>query len=1530
MTISAQISHDAVNNNSNGMISITNTSTGGKLTIETAEIETKGAGKQLIDGENNILAAILIDNESNNYGLALNSDISARLGDIIIKNKTDKLTIGGNITDKKGGISITNSGLNGAEISGTILDKEGNIKISSIGLNTTEASEITAQKGDIEIVLRRDTAYSGEMNLLGIITDYDGTIVIKSFGDAVVGGLISGEKGYIGISNMGGEMSVSADVNLNYLNTDGDGYISIRSTSDAEKLDITGNIVNWGAGHTSTLGTTGISIVNSAEECEGINISGDLSSRIGDIEINNKYGKLTTTADATISNTENGAISMTNSGVGGAEINGIINAKEGDISITNAGNGKTLVGAAITNQNGNTSLTSTASKFDENDIVAMEISGTVDNTNGGVTVSNSNGWLRVVGDVTNKGGDINITNNGEYTEITKAITNATYSTSETSTSGSIHIANSNGNLRIMNTAEISNTSNQADDAITIANAGNILNIEGTVQSLYKGDVEITNTGNGAATIAGQVYAKEGDIDISNSSVSGKLTVSGTITDDKGGVTVTNSSANGTEISGTVLDKEGNISINNTAGVLTLTATGSITDNKGGVSISNTSTTAGTVISGTILDKEGNITLTNTSDSLNISGSITDEKGAVNITNGGVNGTEISGTVLDKEGNIAINNTAGALTLTATGSITDNKGGISISNTSTTDGTVIAGTILDKEGNITLTNTSDSLNISGSITDKKGAVNITNGGANGTEISGTVLDEEGNIDIANTNTGDNSGIKITTTGLVSDANGVANITNKGGKGITIEGYIRGDKANVNINNENSNITIGEYTSDNDKYIDVTDGNVVITQTNGNIVNGIVDQSNSIHTNHDLANPNHAYKTLISTTNDLTMNLTDGDIGVYKNNTIAPGVSIDAKTRDFTDSINVNVGGNVVAKALNNAKDDARLINLRAKESGLNIKNVTSDGNILITAADWQQADVRPTPDSETDDTGYFVGYNILSTSDNGEYTLQGQSISVISSDNIGTDLKKVSYVQDTVKAPEATVSFESENDLNITGAATAVGAETRIYQLITKRGSIDFDINSDADIKEITAGKGIKITQKAQNLTIRELGMPDNPPGNEDHFDDILNPHDDLLFAPRDPEEPGQIVVPNYVVLRVLDAMDTEDRADSNLTVYSLTVKGNNGANAEYYPDGSRLADVTIMADNVYANSYRAPNSKVHTKDNPNGVQLSGRTYTNAYIDPTDTEIREAKGINSYGDGTAISIDIIGVDKDFVDSVVDNPQRNGYIVQRSKTKIPTPFRNKNDRTKFYDYDFKADNVYVSVNDYATENRGVSVDTVYADNAYINTRDTNLVVEDGVINNYAEFRNASKLAVVDNDYRRTVNSDMQLFTKKTGSFSMDLSNSTIMKTTAPVVDFNPYHLVNGYSSENSFVNLTFKETSLRQKEKNMYQELNKKTDYYNKSVSLVFNTLGFGILPDTEIYEISRTGAVVDANDLKVGQGVNVKLKFNDVDIDVEAKVKEIHGNKATVEFLNISDEVSNQIMYEYMKKFNSMKNSISSL
>ena len=61
-----------------------------------------------------------------------------------------------------------------------------------------------------------------------------------------------------------------------------------------------------------------------------------------------------------------------------------------------------------------------------------------------------------------------------------------------------------------------------------------------------------------------------------------------------------------------------------------------------------------------------------------------------------------------------------------------------------------------------------------------------------------------------------------------------------------------------------------------------------------------------------------------------------------------------------------------------------------------------------------------------------------------------------------------------------------------------------------------------------------------------------------------------------------------------------------------------------------------------------------------------------------------------------------------------------------------------------------------------------------------------VKDGYIKDYAEFSNANKKITVDNDYRRRLrDADAQLYTEKTGSFSLGLDRSIDMKTTAPIV-------------------------------------------------------------------------------------------------------------------------------------------------
>ncbi|MBR3676498.1 MAG: hypothetical protein IKN71_05130, partial [Alphaproteobacteria bacterium] len=1005
-----------------------------------------------------------------------------------------------------------------------------------------------------------------------------------------------------------------------------------------------------------------------------------------------------------------------------------------------------------------------------------------------------------------------------------------------------------------------------------------------------GDTSITNTGD--AEMSGSVSNSGGNTGISNTD--GALSLASTVNNAGGNLSVTNT-GNGTTISGDLDNSGGNVVIENTGKDLVLTADSTVDNNDA-----------------------GDVAITNSGDGkLAMSGAVNNKvSGDTTITNTGANGAEIAGKVTNTQGDLTVQNQKSDLVF-AQGSVLQNRtsGNIKVENTEQAAALTIAGVVDNSgNGNIVADNRgADEFTVtpSGNIHAADGDINLTNTNDGGLEIAGQVVADNGKTTIDNTS---KDGMKVATTGQIIGKTGDIEINNNGAAGIKIEGKVLAQKQNIAINNRDSDLIIGELDSANDNYVEATAGNVVIKQANGDVLNGIVDTANTHHQNADLGNPQQSYKTLIVAGNDLDINVTDGNIGYTDN--ANPGFSIDAATRDWTDSVNINVGGDVTAIAANDNNSDARLINLRAKDSDMNVKNVTADGNVMLTAADWKQADVRPTPDDEA----YFKGYSIFNTADGHNAAVTAQNISVIASDNIGSKDHKFIYRQDTATNPNSSVSFEAENDLRITGSANSEN-ETKLYQLISKHGTLDLDLESNASIGYITAGEGLEITQKAQNLTIGEIGLSSDKHSAQADFDDILYAHDGLVYGDND-NSSGTSVVPKHAIIRALDAMDNSERADSNLKIYSLTVRGNNGDNDNYYPDGGRLADVTLMADNIYANSDKAPDSNVSTKANPDGYKQTETTYNDAIFGGTGV-IRNARGINAYGEGTPLSLDVLGVDKDIVANMVENPQRNEYAEQTSLKDIPSKFRNSED--SIYDYDFRAKNAVISVNDYSDGNRGVEFDTLYADNAYINTLDTNLTVHDGYVKNYAELRNGNHdtnsnryLVVVDNDYRRLVPSNVQLYTQKTGSFALAMSDLVKFNSPAPVVHYDWDKLVNTFSDENSFVRLGLKETELRQKAKDYYAFGN--TYIMPETPTLMYEAWRDGALvSDVKIMEISRYGAtIVNRDNWQVGEEHEIALAIDGTKANVKCVVTKVESNLATVKFVELPAAIANKIAYRQMK------------
>ena len=204
----------------------------------------------------------------------------------------------------------------------------------------------------------------------------------------------------------------------------------------------------------------------------------------------------------------------------------------------------------------------------------------------------------------------------------------------------------------------------------------------------------------------------------------------------------------------------------------------------------------------------------------------------------------------------------------------------------------------------------------------------------------------------------------------------------------------------------------------------------------------------------------------------------------------------------------------------------------------------------------------------------------------------------------------------------------------------------------------------------------------------------------------------------------------------------------------------------------------------------------------------------------------------------------------------------------------------------------------------------IDVLRANNANINCSEIRFAINDGIINNYAEFRNTSKLAVVNNDNPRLVdNADIQLYTAKTGSFALLLDDTINMRTNAPVVYNNPDMLANGYSSEGNFVTKGQKETKvLYESVKSLEAHDNANAGGKDKKHGAVRldASKNKALTADFTVYELSTDGAIVK-NDKNLKKGDITAITFDLSDVTVNARVIDVADGKASLEFVDMSEE-----------------------
>ena len=305
----------------------------------------------------------------------------------------------------------------------------------------------------------------------------------------------------------------------------------------------------------------------------------------------------------------------------------------------------------------------------------------------------------------------------------------------------------------------------------------------------------------------------------------------------------------------------------------------------------------------------------------------------------------------------------------------------------------------------------------------------------------------------------------------------------------------------------------------------------------------------------------------------------------------------------------------------------------------------------------------------------------------------------------------------------------------------------------------------------------------------------------------------------------------------------------NLFINKISMYGNDG-NADY--DTSE--DILYPHDRISGNS-EAGNGRIVLKALDaynNDSSGSNITVNEAYIlglglGISDVELQADRIIfsaiaKSNLSNEQIVFDVQGVTPDEVDAV-NGSARNNYKQSGGH--------------------YIAENVFVGVGTDSANNNGLTFDTLYANDAKIITNNTNLKVEEGFIGDYATFINGNidatgynHNAVVNNrEKKELVDTQYQMYTKKTGDFNLGMDETIVLKTNAPVVYYDPNMLVNGYHSENSFTRATLKENIVQQTTRDLYKNVSVqdidaiKTQYVKLDTSNI-------ISDEIKIYSLSQ--------------------------------------------------------------------------
>lgn len=882
----------------------------------------------------------------------------------------------------------------------------------------------------------------------------------------------------------------------------------------------------------------------------------------------------------------------------------------------------------------------------------INVSGNIVNTKGLVEFNNNGGDLDISGNIKNNG-TTHIYNQplAQYGDATKNENIA--KNSGINITGKI---DTKGNLRIENRGgkglNISGTVNHEGDSFV----QNGYSSENDIMGYGKNNEKLDNTG---ALNIGGTFNTTGNAEFLNTEYGQDgLNVTGNVTTG-GKATYTNKGAAGLNVKqgGAIKSSQGLEMTNYGVGGLNITGSA---NNTGKATVTNHS---GRLTVGGTFTNNGDATFVNNGTELNVSGAVSNENGLLDMTNNGADGFNVTetGKISGNGGLNMTNSETGTAGMNINGTVTNignanvlNKAGAlnvkgSFTNTGdavfTNDGTnlVVNGTVTNNKGTLKMTNNNGAFNVNGTVRNNGTTTNLTNAGADGLNVAGTVYS---NGDLTMTNTGA-KGINLASTGRVKGDNNIY-INNNSKGGVNVKGLVNGQK-DVNITSENGNVVIGDNT-ENDNYITAGD-NININVNNGSILN---------------EGSATKVKTLLKANKNLNMYVTDGTIGteVQQDGAIAGSTGIGPKnqgSRDFSKSINANIGGNVTAKTTKNATTANNLvINYAAIDSDMNINSIKADGRVILTVDDSSHANGGAASGTR---------YNMLDANKTkGNVNVEGTGISLISNGSIGTKDNKVTFVQ-TDAANNKMDALANENIYLRENSFDAYGRDNEtklntVSTMIAREGDLDVEFAGDTTIDNITAEGDMKIVTRGQKMHIKNLGhIKDSAVTPEDYF----GPRDyGLRDNPNLPNggytgEYENEALPNNVVVKALDI-------NHNIRKTEETLEGGYEAwaNSTVRIDNAVLdkGKLDITADEIYANGIHATFNKdgfTKVKDpttnkvqgTPDGVEGIPTGHAVRPDDVTDTGRGETERNYYYpagdGDGTFKGEDS-NVDPD--DGIVD--------------------------------------------------------------------------------------------------------------------------------------------------------------------------------------------------------------------------------------------------------------------------------------